>query len=438
MKGAIFLDRDGVINDEVELLNDESQLRIIPTVDRAIKIFNELGFYVIVITNQPQIGRGLLTETKLNRIHRLIKDRLKSKGANIDAFYYCPHHPERHHTDIKPENMKYRIDCDCRKPGIGMFERAKKEFDIDFGKSYMIGDSTCDIKAGEDSGCKTILVKTGNGGKDNKYLVSPTFIANSLVEAAEFIRNDFRRMKAVILAGGKGERLMPLTKHNPKPMLIVGSKSILHHQIELLKSIGIKDIIICGYYLFDKIKDYFGDGSKFGVNIIYCEEESMMGTGGALKNAEPYIEGTFLMLYGDTMIDMDLNKMVEFHKSKKALATVIVVPDVSHPEDSDLLDLNPDNRIIRFYKKPHKKIRSKIGKSSIFVIEKEIFKYVSKEKHSFDSDDFPRLIKGHKMYGYMIEKNEYVRDIGTMERYKKCIEEWRNRNERIADKSSYE
>ncbi|HJX50720.1 MAG TPA: HAD-IIIA family hydrolase [Candidatus Nanoarchaeia archaeon] len=415
MNKAVFLDRDGVINEEVKLLYNIKQLKLIPKSDKGIKLLNNLGFRVIVATNQPQVARGLITENSVKRINKTLIKVLAKKDAKIDAIYYCPHHPERHHPDIKPECMKYRIECECRKPNIGMIKKAEKELKIDLKSSYIIGDQTRDIKTGKNAGCKTILVKTGYAGKDGKYDVKPDFIAKNLLEAAKIIENDVKKLKAVIIAGGRGERLRPLTDKLPKPMLPIAGKPILEHQINLLRKIGVEDIIICGYYLFDKIKEYFSDGKKFGVNITYCDEKTPLDTGGALKNSEHFIYNTFFVLYGDTMIDLNLKKLLDFHKRKGGLAT-IVLHETDHPEDSDLVDIDKNKKIIKFYRKPHKIIKSKLGKSSLYVLEKEIFKFVSSKKHSFHAVDIPKIIKKKHVYGYVT--SEFIKDAGTPNRYR--------------------
>ncbi|MEM7824387.1 MAG: HAD-IIIA family hydrolase [Candidatus Aenigmatarchaeota archaeon] len=411
---AVFLDRDGVINEEVNLLTEIKQVKILPNVVKAIKILKDLGFYIIVITNQPQVARGLLRESDVRNINNYIKKLLSRKGAKIDAIYYCPHHPEKHHQDIKPELLKYRIECDCRKPNIGMLKKAEKKFNLNFKECYFIGDKSVDIQTGKNAGCKTILLKTGYGGKDKKYDVEPDFVCDDLYEASKIIEKEVKKIKAVIIAGGRGERLRPLTDTLPKPMLPIGGKPILEHQIELLKKYGVKDIIICGYYLFDKIKKYFSDGKKFGVNIIYCEEKEPLDTGGALKNAQPFITNTSFVLYGDTMLNMDLNKLLAFHKNKGGLLTV-VLHETDHPEDSDLVEIDKNNRIIKIYKKPHKKIKTNLAKSSVYVLEKKIFNLIPSKRHSFHSTDLPKIIKKYRVYGYVT--NEFLKDVGTFDRY---------------------
>ena len=125
-------------------------------------------------------------------------------------------------------------------------------------------------------------------------------------------------MIALILAGGIGERLRPITNNIPKPMVPVNGKSFLQYHIEELKRAGIKDIVLCTGYLSNKIQEYFGDGSKFDVKIKYSIEKKPLGTAGAIKNAEKYVNNTFLVLNGDSYLKIDYNKLINFHKSKKA------------------------------------------------------------------------------------------------------------------------
>lgn len=190
-KVAVFLDRDGVINEEINLLTKPEELRLIKRSSEAIKRLNENGFWVIVVTNQPVVARGLCSEEDIDRIHEKLKTMLKERNAYIDAIYYCPHHPERGHPEAN--NPKYRMECSCRKPKIGMLKRASEEFHFKLQESIIIGDRTVDIKTGKNAGCKTILVRTGYGGKDGKYKVKPDYIFNDLFNAVDFIIKEFKR-----------------------------------------------------------------------------------------------------------------------------------------------------------------------------------------------------------------------------------------------------
>jgi len=183
MKRAVFLDRDGTIIKEIGdlTLRDIWRVRFFKGAVEAIKKLNQLGFIVVLVTNQPVVARGLATEKEVDQIHAILVKRLAKKGAKIDAVYYCPHHPEA-------TLPKYRVRCRCRKPNIGMIIKAVKNFKIDLKKSFIIGDRTADIAAGNRARIKTILVKTGYAGKDGKYNGKPDFVARNLREAVEVIK----------------------------------------------------------------------------------------------------------------------------------------------------------------------------------------------------------------------------------------------------------
>ncbi|MHA1731229.1 MAG: D-glycero-beta-D-manno-heptose 1,7-bisphosphate 7-phosphatase [Promethearchaeota archaeon] len=181
MRRAVFLDRDGVINEEVNYLHEVAKLRIIPGVPGALKTMHELGFLLVVVTNQSGIGRGYYKREDAEAVHAAIQDRLRERGVLVDAFYICPHTPED--------------DCECRKPKPGMILKASEDFGIDASSSYMIGDKLTDLKAGKSAGCKTILVRTGYG-KEEEKLVGELgieyidFVLDDLRECARFLSNE--------------------------------------------------------------------------------------------------------------------------------------------------------------------------------------------------------------------------------------------------------
>ena len=177
---AIFLDRDGTINEYVGFLRKEEDFRLIPGVSEAIKKINNSGYLAIVVTNQPVIARGEVTEEELEEIHKKMETLLGLDGAYIDDIYYCPHHPDKGFEGEIPE---LKIECDCRKPKTGMLEKAAREHNINLSSSIMIGDSTLDIKMAENAGMQSVLLKTGQKGEDGKYDVSPTLIAEDLNDA---------------------------------------------------------------------------------------------------------------------------------------------------------------------------------------------------------------------------------------------------------------
>jgi D-glycero-D-manno-heptose 1,7-bisphosphate phosphatase len=153
---AVFLDRDGTINVEKEYLHRMEEFELIPGAPSAIRLLNEAGFLVIVVTNQSGIGRGYYDEADVHRLHRFMDEELKRHGAAVDAYYLCPHHPLHGIGE-------YRRECGCRKPLPGMLLEAADDFSIDLAASFIIGDKMADIEAGHAAGCRPLLVMTGYG-----------------------------------------------------------------------------------------------------------------------------------------------------------------------------------------------------------------------------------------------------------------------------------
>ncbi len=182
---AVFLDRDGTINEDVNFLSSPEQVILIDWSVEAIKEMNELGLKIIVFTNQSGIARGYFTEDDLHKIHSRLDELLSQSGARIDAYYYCPHHPTE-------GNGEYKVECECRKPKDGMLQRASREQNIDLKKSFVVGDRCVDIKAGKTAGAKTILVLTGYGRQEYEKCKNenyePDFVAKDLKEAVEIIK----------------------------------------------------------------------------------------------------------------------------------------------------------------------------------------------------------------------------------------------------------
>ena len=187
---AIFLDRDGTIIEQVELLHKPSQVRLFKDSAAAIKLFNELGYLTIVVTNQPVVARGLIGPKEVDHIHAVLIERLAKKGAKIHAVYFCPHHP-------KANMKKYRMECRCRKPNVGMIIEAAKKLNLDLKKSFMIGDATPDVLAGNRAKMKVILVRTGHGGKDVwQYESKPDFVVKNMAQAARVVARETKKAAA--------------------------------------------------------------------------------------------------------------------------------------------------------------------------------------------------------------------------------------------------
>ncbi len=180
---AVFVDRDGVLNDQTAFVNKPDDFRLLPGAAVAIHRLNEAGIPVVVVTNQGGIALGYLTEDGLAAIHEHMAELLAAQGAHVDAVYYCPYYP----NGTIP---KYAKDSPDRKPGIGMLERGRGELGIDLRKSFLVGDATTDILAGLRAGCTTILVQTGQAGTDGKEVAEPDFTVKDLPAAVDLILTD--------------------------------------------------------------------------------------------------------------------------------------------------------------------------------------------------------------------------------------------------------
>jgi D-glycero-D-manno-heptose 1,7-bisphosphate phosphatase len=177
MARAVFLDRDGTINEEVNHLSNSEQFRLLPGAGEAVRTLNQKGWLVIVITNQSGLARGYFTEEELAVVHQKMKAALDREGARIDGIYVCPH----------------QLDdgCSCRKPGTALFDQAAQEFNIDLSKSFAVGDKMTDLLPGARLGCRTVLILTGHGQEqlENKdeWEAEPDYIASDLLSAAQWI-----------------------------------------------------------------------------------------------------------------------------------------------------------------------------------------------------------------------------------------------------------
>ncbi|MDF2953218.1 MAG: Histidinol phosphatase/D-glycero-mannoheptose bisphosphatephosphatase [Thermodesulfobacterium sp.] len=178
---AVFLDRDGTLNEEMGYINDLSRLKLLPNVAEALKLLKNHGFKLIVVTNQSGPARGYFPKELVFKTNELLQKKLKKRGISIDDFFICFHHPDE--------------NCSCRKPKPGLIKQALEKYPIELKKSYLIGDKIIDIETAQNIGIKGILVLTGYGKGELKYVapkkkVKPYFVAKDLKEAAEFIIKD--------------------------------------------------------------------------------------------------------------------------------------------------------------------------------------------------------------------------------------------------------
>lgn len=225
-------------------------------------------------------------------------------------------------------------------------------------------------------------------------------------------------MKAMILAAGEGTRLKPLTNTIPKALLPLDGKPFIEHIILWLKKNGIPEIAVNTCHLYEKVEDYLTNCSKFDVEIYISREHKLLGTAGAVKKIESYFTDDLIIIYGDILSNINLQRMWEFHKSKGGIATLVTY-QAEINRQIGIIQLDRNNRIIHFIEKPESVIDNGMKNGGIYILSKEIFKYIPEGKIcDFGFDVFPVLIKaGLPMYGYIPRDNEYVLDIGDMDRY---------------------
>ena len=188
MKGAVFLDRDGNVCEDVGYLDDASKLRVYPYAAKAIRRINESSMLAILVTNQSGVARGHFDEDTVRCVHDRLERELSDDGARLDAIYFCPHHPR---IGAAP----YRQDCECRKPRPGMLIRAAQEHDIDLSRSYVVGDKYSDIELAHRAGARAVLVRTGYGRGEWEYDRAtwprqPEHVAETLEDAVGWILED--------------------------------------------------------------------------------------------------------------------------------------------------------------------------------------------------------------------------------------------------------
>lgn len=224
-------------------------------------------------------------------------------------------------------------------------------------------------------------------------------------------------MKAMIMAAGVGTRLYPLTKVIPKPMVPIAGRPLMEHIVHLLRTHGFTNLVANLHYLPDKIQNYFGDGSQFGVNLKCSYEPHLMGTAGGVKNNQDFLNETFVVISGDALTDINLAAFLSFHKQRGAIASIALKP-MDEVERFGVVITDSNGRIISFQEKPKKEeALSNLVNTGIYIFEPEIFSYIPfGEFYDFGKNLFPRLaLEGAPFFGYVTK--DYWCDVGNLEAY---------------------
>ncbi|KHF41836.1 sugar phosphate nucleotidyltransferase [Halalkalibacter okhensis] len=227
-------------------------------------------------------------------------------------------------------------------------------------------------------------------------------------------------MKGVIMAGGKGTRLRPLTCNVPKPMVPLIQKPVMQYSIELLKKYGITEIAVTVQYLSDVIKEYFGDGSEFGVKLHYFEETTPLGTAGSVKQAEEFLDEPFVVVSGDALTDFNLQSGINFHEGNDSLVTIFM-KQVECPLEFGVIMTDEQDQIVRFLEKPSwSEVFSDTVNTGIYIMNPEIFSYIKEDSVvDFSKDVFPKFLEDQSpLYGYSAEG--YWSDIGNLKQYRQA------------------
>ncbi|MCC7550606.1 MAG: NDP-sugar synthase [Methanobacterium sp.] len=224
-------------------------------------------------------------------------------------------------------------------------------------------------------------------------------------------------VKAVLMAGGKGSRIRPLTLSRPKPMIPVANRPMIEYIVEKIKNSGYTELVVTLSYLKNQLKHLLNERYP-ELNIKYSVEKQPFGTAGGVKKAEKYLDDTFFVLSGDVLVDVDLNKLLNFHRKHNALATMVLTP-VDDPSHFGIAVLDEENQIIKFLEKPAPhEVFSKIANTGTYILEPEIFNYIENRKGEvdFSHDVFPRLIEEKAgIYGYVLDG--YWNDVGRPKTY---------------------
>ncbi|MBS3131995.1 NTP transferase domain-containing protein [Candidatus Woesearchaeota archaeon] len=255
--------------------------------------------------------------------------------------------------------------------------------------------------------------------------VDGTVIKNRSQQIEQLLTNSLganKPQKAVLLVGGKGTRLRPITNKIPKCMIDINGKTMLEHLFDLLKKYSIREIILSVGYLKEKVKEYYGDGSKFGVSIVYIEEDEPLGTAGPLKLAKRYLTGSFIVGNGDELKSLNIPRMFRLHKRKDAMAT-IALTSVSDPSQYGVARLS-GSRIVEFVEKPKPKdAPSNLINAGFYIMEPEVVNMIPDGFSMLEKDVFPKLAREGKLRGFPFAGQWF--DMGTPERLESARKKWK-------------
>lgn len=238
--------------------------------------------------------------------------------------------------------------------------------------------------------------------------------------------------KALVLAAGEGTRLRPLTLDRPKPMLPINGKPLLEHIVEWLRRHGIQEIAINLHHCPEVITRHFGDGARMGVRIVYSYEDPILGTAGAVRKLNGFVNGgPLVVMYGDVLTDLDLSALLTFHRQKRLgdslTGVTMSLYHVPNPTEVGLVGLDQSGRVIRFVEKPAPgQVFTDLANAGVLIIEPDVVQLIPPNTfYDFGLHLFPQLLRaGVSMYGWVIPPGTYLLDIGTFDKYAQAQREW--------------
>lgn len=237
--------------------------------------------------------------------------------------------------------------------------------------------------------------------------------------------------KAMILAAGEGTRLLPLTLDTPKPLLPIAGIPLIEHTLQWLKCHGLSEVAINLHHLGDKIVDFVGDGSRFGIKVVYSHEREILGTAGGVKAMQSFFDNTFVVCYGDNLTDFDLSAIIRFHQKKKSMATLAVF-ESPNPSEVGVVRMDANGMVLHLAEKPKSSASCSpstvLANAGIYVLEYQVLDYIPERGvfSDFGHDVFPRMLADKlTIYGYRLNPKDYFIDIGTMEKYQQANEDAR-------------
>jgi len=228
--------------------------------------------------------------------------------------------------------------------------------------------------------------------------------------------------RVLILAGGAGLKLKPITDEIPKCLIKIQNKPLLEHTFDLLKKYNLTDIVIATGHLSNKVKQHFKDGLRFGFKITYIEDKKKSGTiNPVLSVKNQFNNNPFIVIYSDVLTDIDYADLLEFHKSHNGVATMALA-SVEKPSVWGVVDMQ-GSKVVRFREKPQKKVTSHLINAGIYVFNASVFKYLNSNQKMLEQDLFPQLVKEGKLYGYPFRGGWY--DVGSIKNYKQASKDWK-------------